>query len=112
MKLFTAIALGAILSLAGCAALGMTPEQRESARVSLTQQREVGNITEAQYDAAIEALDNPESFDWETLLLMGGSVLTSIFLGVPVAVGAVQRKRGPVATQQERMVRAAAPKPA
>lgn len=94
-----------IAVLPGCQM--MTPEQKESARISLDQARAVGNITEAQYDAAIEALDNPQGTDWSTLLAAGGSIVASILLGVPIAVGRVNRVRGPVATPQERAARRA-----
>lgn len=97
-----------VVLLPGCASLGMTPEQRETARTSLTQQRDVGNITEAQYEAAIEALDQPEGTDWTALLTAGGSIIASILLGVPIAVGRVNQARGPVATPQERANRMAA----
>lgn len=106
MRIATYLLCVLIAVLPGCHML--TPEQKESARISLTQQRDVGNITQAQYDAAIEALDNPNGVDWTVLLASVGSIATSILFGVPIAVGAVNRKRGPVATPQERAVRAAA----
>lgn len=107
-NLLTYLLCLSLVFLPGCQALGMTPEQIESARTSLTQQRDVGNITQAQYDAAVEALDNPAGVNWEALLLTGGSVLTSVLLGVPIAVGQVQKRRGPVATPQEKAARMAA----
>lgn len=103
LKKLTAFALCAVVALTpGCAALGMTPEQRESARASLTQQRDVGNISEAQYDAAIEALDSPDGWlDWESLGYAGAAILLSVFTGVPVAVARVNKKRGPTEAQRQ-----------
>jgi hypothetical protein len=86
----------------------MSPEQIATARASLTQQRDVGNISQAQYDAAVEALDNPATTNWDGLLAAVGSFMASILLGVPIAVGAVQRKRGPTEAQRQKM-RAAVP---
>lgn len=97
-----------ILLLPSCTSLGMTPEQRESARSALIAQKEAGGISQAQYDAAIEALDRPNGVDWEQLLLAGGSVISSILLGYPIIVGKIRKERGPVATPQERATRAAA----
>jgi len=75
----------------------LTPEQKEAARESIQFEHEQGRITLAQRDAALEALDaQPESVDWATLLTAGGSVVASVILGVPIAVGRVNKVRGPI----------------
>lgn len=98
-----------IVLLPGCAL--MTPQQRSAARESIEAEYRAGNITRTQADAAIEAVDNPEGIDWEGVLKAGGSVLVSLLLGVPVTIGAVQKIRGPSATQAERAARSAARRP-
>jgi hypothetical protein len=92
--------------LPACAAL--TPQQQSAGRQSIQAAYERGEITQAQRDASIEILDTAgETTDWSALLTLGGSVLASVLLGVPISVGAVQRKRGPVATPEERVRRMA-----
>jgi hypothetical protein len=87
----------------------MTPEQHDAAWTSIDNAYRSGQITRKQRDAAREALDTANDVgDWASLIYMGGAVLVSVLTGVPIAVGAVQRKRGPVATPDERVRRAAA----
>lgn len=79
------------LLCAGCASL-FTPEQRENLRAVVQDQYEGGQITQAQRDAAIEALENdsaqPDLGYWLGLL---GSTAAAIFLGVPLSVRQVRR---------------------
>jgi ABC-type spermidine/putrescine transport system permease subunit II len=75
----------------GCAHL--TPQQKASAQEALANELDAGRITQAQYDIAIESLEET-SVDWESLLVAGGSVVASILLGVPIAVGRVNKVRG------------------
>lgn len=79
---------------------GLSLQQRESGKASLQEAYERGEITAGQRDEAVAALDG-ETVDWSTLLTTGGSILASILLGVPVAVGVVQKKRGPTEFQRQ-----------
>ena len=81
-----------IVLLPGCSL--MTPQQKSATQLTIENEFEQGRLTAAQRDAALEALDSKGTFDWETMLAAGGSVLASILLGVPIAVGRVQAKRG------------------
>lgn len=69
----------------------LTPEQKASVRTSLGDEYTAGNITRAQYDAAIEALDKDEPYDWSALGIVGANVLLTL-LGAPLVVRA---QRGP-----------------
>lgn len=90
-----AMCLGLLL-LPACEGMGLTSPQRDAARQSLANERDAGRITQAQYDAAIESLNRPTvtADDWANWLIAGGSVVASVLLGVPIAVGTVQKKRG------------------
>ncbi len=92
-----------IVFLPACEGLGMTQPQRDAARVSLGNEYDAGRLTRAQYEAAIEALDKPSitADDWANWLMAGGSVIASILLGVPIAVGTVQKKRGAPRTPEQ-----------
>lgn len=92
-----------IVFLPACESMGMTSAQRESARISLGNEYDAGRITKAQYDAAVEALDKPSitADDWANWLMAGGSVIASILLGVPIAVGRVQKVRGAPRTPEQ-----------
>lgn len=83
-----------VLVLPGCQLL--TPEQREAARQSIQADYDAGLITAAQRDMAVEALAKEGSVDWAAILTAGGSVVASILLGVPIAVGRVNKARGPI----------------
>ncbi len=83
----------------------LTPSQRATGAAAIEQSYAAGELTTAQRDAAIAALDS-STVDWTELALTGGSILASVLLGVPIAVGRVQKMRGPVATQAERVARA------
>lgn len=107
MKTFAIYILcAAIVCLPACDVLGMTPQQRESARISLGNEFDAGRLTKDQYEAAIEALDKPTitADDWANWLMAGGSVIASILLGVPIAVGRVQKVRGAPRTQAQTAV--------
>jgi hypothetical protein len=88
----------------------LTPQQQNAARQTIQAEYEAGRLTCAQRDVAFEAIDKQAAGtgDVASWLYLGGSVLASVLLGVPISVGAVQRKRGPVATPEERVRRAAA----
>lgn len=86
----------------------LTPQQKESGRVAIQDAYEKGEITATQRDDAIEALETGDASGLDQWLYLGGSVLASVLLGVPISVGAVQKKRGPTEAQR----RAAAAKPA
>lgn len=98
-----------VLVLPGCGML--TPAQRDSGKVALEEAFQRGEITASQRDQAMDALDG-KTVDWTELLTTGGSVLASILLGVPVAVGVVNRKRGPTEAQRQAARAAAAAKSA
>lgn len=106
MKKFTTYVLCLLLAtLPACAAF--TPAQREAGKAAIQDSYEAGELTARQRDDAIAAIESGH-IDWGYWLAAGGSVLASLLLGVPVSVAAVQKKRGPVATAQERQTRAAA----
>lgn len=74
---------------AGCSLF--TPEQRSQMRTVIEQEYEAGHITEAQRDAAVEAIDRDEPFDWEGL---GFAALNAAFAAL-LGVGVVRVQRGP-----------------
>jgi len=88
----------------------LTPQQQNAAKQTIQAEYEAGRLTAAQRDVAFEAIEKQDASagDVASWLYLGGSVLASVLLGVPISVGAVQRKRGPVATPEERVRRAAA----
>jgi hypothetical protein len=99
MKKLTTYALCLLIAvLPACQAF--TPQQRESGKIAVQDAYEKGQLTQQQRDDAIAALEG-ESVDWTSLLTTGGSIIASILLGVPVAVGVVQRKRGPTEAQRQ-----------
>lgn len=105
MMMLVATLMVAILAVS-CGSL-MSAEKRESARASIETQYELGSLTKAQRDAAIEALDQP-STDWSSLLGNAVSLLGSIFLGVPISVAMVNKVRGPNEAQRQAAKTAAA----
>lgn len=88
-------ALCALLCLAFTACAMLTPEQKASIRTTVQSEYELGNITQAQRDATIEALDNDKPIDWTTLGLVGMNILLGL-VGGPMVV---RMNRGP-ATQK------------
>lgn len=82
-KPYLATALLAALILPSCGVL--TPQQRSNVRTTVEQEYIAGNITQAQRDAAIEALDNDKPFDWTTLGVIGTNILLSL-VGAPMIV--------------------------
>jgi hypothetical protein len=106
IALYALCAVTLLFPLVGCGLL--TPMQRSAAGQTIENEYEMGRITAAQRDAALEALDSKTGMNWDALLQAGGNVLMSVLLGVPVAVGVVRRQRGPVATPAERVARKAA----
>jgi hypothetical protein len=85
----------------------LTPQQQNAAKQTIQAEYEAGRLTASQRDVAFEAIDKQTASagDVSSWLYLGGSVLASILLGVPISVGAVQAKRGPSATPQERATR-------
>lgn len=74
-----------VLCLPACSLLN--PQQKSAAIVQLDQALSQGQITQAQHDAAVEAIrTDPKSVDWIALGSVGLNVLLGI-LGVPVAIG-------------------------
>lgn len=89
------VALAACIAvLPGCALL--TPQQKSGVRQTVESEYAAGNISKAQRDAAIEALDNDKPFDWATLGVVGMNLALSL-LGAPALV---RLQRGP-ATQRQ-----------
>lgn len=78
-----------IVLLPGCGML--SPQQRDAARQTVEDEYDAGNITRAQRDAAVEALDNDEPFDWETLGIVGLNIMLGL-VGGPMVV---RKMRGP-----------------
>lgn len=74
---------------ASCSVL--SSPQRERVRAQIQQEYQDGNITAAQRDAAIEALDKDEPFDWEALGLVGLNLMLAL-VGGPLVV---RKMRGP-----------------
>ena len=92
-RLLACILCLAIAALPGCGILN--PQQRESTRAVLDDAYATGQITQAQYDAATEALAKDEPFDWASLGLIGANIALAL-LGAPMVV---RYQRGP-ATQK------------
>jgi hypothetical protein len=106
MKRFSIYALCLLVAmLPACGYL--TPQQQNAAKQTIQAEYEAGRLTASQRDVAFEAIDKQTTSagDVSSWLYLGGSVLASILLGVPISVGAVQAKRGPSATPQERAAR-------
>jgi hypothetical protein len=104
MKTYLALVLCLLIAvLPGCALL--TDQQRDSGRIAVDDAYRRGQITAAQRDEAIEVLNSDGAVDWGAILQTGGSVLASILLGVPVAVGVAQKRvrkeRGPARTHAD-----------
>ena len=78
--------------LALCASCSMfSPQERNAIRATIQQEYEAGNITAAQRDVAIEAIDRDEPVDWEGL----GIGAINIALAALGAAGVVRIQRGP-----------------
>lgn len=63
----------------------LSPQQRDNVRWTIEEEYAAGNITQAQRDAAIEALDKDEPFDWSVLGLVGANLALAL-IGAPIAV--------------------------
>lgn len=72
-----------LVILPGCSVL--TPQQKSNVRQTVEQEYHAGNLTRAQYEAAIEALDNDKPFDWESLGFVGMNILLAL-VGGPMVV--------------------------
>lgn len=75
--------------MASCSLLA--PQERSALRNSVVDAYEHGNITPAQSDAALEAIDRDEPVDWEGLGMFGLNAALAL-LGAPMIVRA-QRGR-------------------
>lgn len=100
-KILTYVLCAAIVFAPACSFL--SPQQKESGRVAIQDAYEKGQITADQRDDAIEALEKGDASGLEQWLYLGGSVLASVLLGVPISVGAVQKRRGPTEAQRQAM---------
>jgi hypothetical protein len=102
-----------IVALPGCQFL--TPQQRDAVSQTIEYEYQAGRLTRAQRDAAYEALDEKSGINWDGVMQSGVNVLMAVLLGTPIAMAGATRRvmqiRGPVATPEERVRRAAA-KPA
>lgn len=78
-----------ILLLPSCALL--SEHDRMAARALLQREYEAGNLTAAQRDAGIEAIESGSGFDWEGLGFFGINALLAL-VGGPFLV---RRMRGP-----------------
>jgi hypothetical protein len=93
-----------LIVLPGCAAF--TPEQRNQAEQQVENAYALHQITKAQHDAAIEALNTaPEGFNWAGLASTGLNVLLAA-LGIP---GGVFLTATAVHTASARAAKAKAP---
>jgi len=63
----------------------LQPQQRDRVRETILTEHAAGNITTAQRDAAIEALDSDEPFDWASLGLVGANIALAL-IGGPMIV--------------------------
>ena len=71
-----------------CASCSMlTQQERGALRGSVVEAYEDGNITLAQRDAALEAIDRDEPVDWEGLGMFGLNAALAL-LGAPLIVRA------------------------
>lgn len=98
-KIITYVLCAAILVAPACSFL--TPQQKESGRVAIQDAYEKGQITAEQRDDAMEAIESGSGDGLEKWLYLGGSIVSSILLGVPISVGMVQKKRGPTEAQRQ-----------
>lgn len=86
-----------ILTYALCALLvflpacsAFSPQQKDAGRVAIQDAYDKGDLTAKQRDDAIAALEG--GGDLSQWLYLGGSVLASVLLGVPISVGTVQKR--------------------
>lgn len=77
--LLTYVLCALIAVLPGCSVL--TPKQQSAVRQTIEEEYRNGNITKAQYDAAIEALDSDQPFDWTTLGIVGANIAMALVGG-------------------------------
>lgn len=87
MKILLATLFFLVVTLTGCAMLN--PQQKENVRTALSQMQHDGQISSAQYDALISALDTGNMSQFWSMLLAMGLTLGGSLLGVRI-------QRGPV----------------
>jgi cytochrome P450 len=98
-KLTTYVLCLLIAVLPACQAF--TPQQIESGKIAVQDAYDKKLITRQQRDDAIVALEN-RGFDLTALFSSPVvQILLSTLLGVPIAVGVVQKKRGPTEAQRQ-----------
>ena len=84
MRIVPVVLLSALLVVApGCHAI--SEANRAHAIEYLTDARQRGEITEAQYNAGVEAIDWGGSFDWDVLGMVAANALLAL-VGGPVLV--------------------------
>lgn len=88
-------ALCALLLLTACGVF--TPEQVASAEVVLRRSLDAGEITQAQFNAALEALHAAGGPDWATMSAIGVNLALNL-LGVPAYVSWQQKRAAAKAT--------------
>jgi len=111
MKRLSTYALCLLIAvLPGCM---LSEQQRSAAAQAVEQEYLAGRLTAKQRDAALEGLEGV-GVNWDAVMQGGVNVLLAVLLGTPIASAAATRRvmkiRGPVATAEERVRRAAAPK--
>jgi len=92
-RLPTYLLCGLVAVLPGCSVF--SPEQKASLRQTIQSEYDAGNMTAAQRDAALEALEQDQPIDWETLGIVGLNAALAL-IGGPMIV---RKVRGP-ATQR------------
>jgi len=68
------------LTLAGCQMLN--PQQKENVRTTISQMRDDGKISPAQYDALVSALDSGNMSQFWQLMLSTGLGIAGSFFGI------------------------------
>lgn len=89
MRKLSIYALCALIVFAP-ACQGFSQQQRDAGRLAIEDAYDKGDLTAKQRDDAIAALEG--GGDFSQWLYLGGSVLASVLLGVPISVGTVQKR--------------------
>ena len=97
-KALSALLCCLIVFLPSCDML--TQHQRQSGSTAIEDAYDRGELTSAQRDAALDALNKGDTGALTEILMTAGSELASVLLGVPIAVGRVRKERGPTETER------------